>query len=321
MVPPARASFLPRAVTATAVRYRPILPVGLVMVSVLAIVLVLVRIASGGLFGFDAYAYWRPPHLGSNLYGGTEWLGGLGVYRYAPAFAQLVRPLWVLDWPSFAFVWTALIVGTTAWCFGWRRLLIGMAIVMSLGEFDLGNVHVFLAAAIALGFRYPEAWSLVFLTKVTPGVGLLWFVVRGEWRSLFRALAATGAIVAASLVSGLWDPLGGFGTWRDWVMSVGTTQTHALSNTLLVDVPVGVRIVAAALLVSWGARTDRRWTVFAAAVLALPVIWDHGVTILIGIAGLRWLNDPPPWTVRGVFAGLTGRRADPGAGATPYICL
>ena len=42
--------------------------------------------------------------------------------------------------------------------------------------------------AIVLGFRWPFTWAFVLLTKVTPGVGLLWFAVRREWRSLAIAL-------------------------------------------------------------------------------------------------------------------------------------
>ena len=34
-----------------------------------------------------------------------------------------------------------------------------------------GNIHLWIAAAIVLGFRYPWTWAFVLLTKVTPGVG------------------------------------------------------------------------------------------------------------------------------------------------------
>ena len=44
-----------------------------------------------------------------------------------------------------------------------------------------GNVHLLIAAAIALGFSYPWTWSFVLLTKVTPGLALVWFAVRREW--------------------------------------------------------------------------------------------------------------------------------------------
>ena len=51
-------------------------------------------------------------------------------------------------------------------------------------ELFVGQVHLFIAAAIVLGFRWPALWAFNILTKVTPGVGLLWFLVRREWRSL-----------------------------------------------------------------------------------------------------------------------------------------
>ena len=47
-----------------------------------------------------------------------------------------------------------------------------------------GNIHVLLAVTILAGFRYPGAWSFVVLTKVTPGIGLLWFAIRREWGAL-----------------------------------------------------------------------------------------------------------------------------------------
>ena len=58
-------------------------------------------------------------------------------------------------------------------------------------ELYLGNVHILIAVAILLGFKHPWTWAFVLLTKTTCGVGLLWFVVRREWRSLWIALGAT----------------------------------------------------------------------------------------------------------------------------------
>ena len=57
-----------------------------------------------------------------------------------------------------------------------------------------GNIHLWIAAAIALGFRYPWTWGFVLLTKVTPGIGLLWFAVRREWQALGVALGAVAEI-------------------------------------------------------------------------------------------------------------------------------
>jgi hypothetical protein len=64
--------------------------------------------------------------------------------------------------------------------------------VFALMELAGGNIEILIAVAIVVGFRWPAAWSFVLLTKVTPGVGLLWFAVRREWNQLATALVATG---------------------------------------------------------------------------------------------------------------------------------
>ena len=67
-------------------------------------------------------------------------------------------------------------------------------------ELTGGNIHLLLAAAIVAEFRWPAAWSFVLLTKVTPGIGLLWFAVRREWRPLMIALGATAAIAGLTFI-------------------------------------------------------------------------------------------------------------------------
>ena len=44
-----------------------------------------------------------------------------------------------------------------------------------------------------------------------------------------------------------------------------------------------VRLPLAVVLVVWGARTDRRWTVVVSAMLALPVLWFAAPALLIGV--------------------------------------
>jgi hypothetical protein len=68
------------------------------------------------------------------------------------------------------------------------------------GNISTGNIHLMMAAAIVAGFRYPSAWAFVLLSKVTSGVGLLYFAVRREWRTLALAIATAAAIAAASFV-------------------------------------------------------------------------------------------------------------------------
>ena len=42
----------------------------------------------------------------------------------------------------------------------------------------------------------------------------------------------------------------------------------------------------AVALVVWGARTDRRWTVPVASMLALPALWYGGISMLLAVIPL-----------------------------------
>jgi hypothetical protein len=47
-------------------------------------------------------------------------------------------------------------------------------------------------------------------------------------------------------------------------------------------------------VVVWGARTDRRWTVPVAGMIALPALWYGSLTMLLAVVALR---DPDRNTV------------------------
>lgn len=242
--------------------------------------------------GFDAHAYWsaRPP----DIYADSR-LGTFNAYLYSPAFAQLISPLTALPWPAFVTLWSAFEIAALLWLAGPFALAL-IPLPPVFGEIHLGNIHLLTAAAIVLGFRWPATWAFVLLTKVTPGIGLLWFAVRREWRSLGIALGATVAIAAVSFVlaPSLWFE------WLDLLRASGgvTPQFAALVP------PVWVRLPIAAAVVAWGASTDRRWTVPVAATIAMPVLWGASLTVLIGCIPLlsrptgvpaeRLVPDPSP---------------------------
>lgn len=138
----------------------------------------------------------------------------------------------------------------------------------------LGNIDILLAAAMVAGFRWPAAWAFVLLTKITPGVGLLWFVVRREWRQLAFALGATAAITAVSFV--LAPSL-----WFEWPASLGT-----IDDSVFQPVPLVIRVPLAAALVVWGARTNRPWTVVVAGAIAVPWISARSLAMLVGVVPL-----------------------------------
>ena len=156
--------------------------------------------------GFDFHAYWLTRY---GLDYSLTRPGEIGAFLYSPAFAQVIAPLVALPWPLFAALWTALVAAPLIWLTGrsvlWTLLIPPIVISIGVGQLDIP-----LAAAIVIGFRRPAAWALPLLTKVTPGIGLLWFAVRREWHSLWVAIWVTAAIFA---VSSAIDPT----NWAGWL--------------------------------------------------------------------------------------------------------
>jgi len=232
--------------------------------------------------GFDAFSYWSV-NLTAPYFGAT---GALGPFLYSPVAARLFAADGLLSWQSFLVIWLGILLGTAIWLGGWRGSgwrrwgwLYVLAFPPVAVELYHGNVHLLIAAAIALGFRYPAAWAFVLLTKVTPGVGLLWFAVRREWRSLAIALGVTAVLVAGSLLID-------FGLWPQWIDNVLLVSLRRPADQPQLPIPLLVRLPAAAILVIWGARTNRRWTVPASAAIALPVLWFAGLSVLAAIPAL-----------------------------------
>jgi hypothetical protein len=260
---------------------------------------------AAGTFGFDAYAYWRVDV--SDPYRLTA--GALGAFTYSPAAARVFAVASALSWFQFLWLWTALLVGTVIWLGGrsLRTILALFAFPPVALELYHGNVHLLMAAAIVLGFRYPAAWALLILTKVTPGIGLLWFAVRGEWRSFAIACGVTLAIVGVSLA--LDGPL-----WLTWIGdSLAKTAGGSPLNQVDIPIPLWLRLPVSLAIVAWGAKTDRRWTVAVAATLSLPILWPTGFSILAAIPLLQRASQPdrpmralPAWLGRLVRPGTPG---------------
>ncbi|MBI3746444.1 MAG: DUF2029 domain-containing protein [Chloroflexi bacterium] len=248
---------------------------GLVVAGLLFGVYLFVVVAPAArTFGFDAMSYWG--YDPNNPYRLVH--GSLGSFVYSPVIAWAFEPFTRLRWIDFLWLWTALLVGSLIWL-GGRSFLLLLAFPPVALELYHGNVHILIAVAIALGFRYPATWAFVLLTKATPGVGLLWFLVRREWRPLAIVAGVTGVLVAISL---LFDGQ----LWVQWIRSELLISLEHSPNQPQIPLPLIPRLVAAAALVTWGARTDRRWTVPASAALALPVLWIAGLSILTAIPAL-----------------------------------
>ena len=144
-------------------------------------------------------------------------------------------------------------------------------------EVNAANINLILAVTMVLGFRWPALWSLPLLTKPSLGVGLLWFVVRGEWRKLSVALGVTSALAICSF---LVAPH----LWMEYIAFLANGTPH--TGDWPFPYPIWARMPIAIALVAWGAKTNRPWTVVAAAFIALPRLYFLSPAMLLGIIPL-----------------------------------
>ena len=225
--------------------------------------------------GREALCYWAPSLVAP--YAQSDWTAPLA-YVYSPAFLQALEPLRALPWLAFLAAWTALLLCAVRWLVGARLWPLG--ILVAAPEIAGGNIHLLLAVAIVAGFRWPAALAFPLLTKVTPGVGLLWFAARGEWRHVAAALSATAAIVVASAAL---DPR----SWLEWAGVLVASTDHTTGTWSAIGLPLALRLPVAVVLIAWGARTGRRWAVPVGAMLALPAVWFGSLAMLLAVIPLR----------------------------------
>ena len=204
-------------------------------------------------FGIDPFApYWRTAYQ----------------FIYTPVAAQAIAPLQVLSFEAFAgLVRGAEMLALFALTGPFLPLIVFWSPLAS--EINAANINLLIVAVAVWGLRWPALWSFVLLTKVTPGVGLLWFVARREWHNLAIALGVTACLATASFVVGP-------GTWFDYFAFM---QTLTPSD----GVPLWARLAIAAAIVVWGALTDRRWTLVIAVTIALPRLYLQSPAMLVGL--------------------------------------
>ena len=214
--------------------------------------------ATPGGAAYDIVSYWTvnldDPYARS--FGAMDQLGS---FRYSPVFAFLMAPLHALPFDVVVYAFTILFFVTLVWLAG-RYSLAALAFPAVVLSIDQGNIDLLIAASIVLGMRYPAAWAFGILAKLTPGVGLLWFAARREWRSLAIALGATVAIALPTVVA---RP----DLWQGWIASL-TQDNVSVASYGGFSLPL--RLAIAAVLIVFAARTDRPWILGIAIALSQP---------------------------------------------------
>ena len=276
------------AVTIGSVRWRRLGRRVAIGVGLTAIVIIWAWLNWRGIFFRDALAYWRPDF--DDLYGGRE-VGVASTYLYSPAFAQLMWLPGLLPWPVFAALFSGLCLAALVWMAGPIPAALLLVIPFSpvIDEITTGNIHLLLAAGIVIGFRFPGAWAFHLLTKVTPGAGVLWFAGRREWRSLALALAVTVAVTAVSFALAP-------SAWFEWVETLQrSSQVEVPDRIAAIPGPLLVRVALAAVIAVLAGLRGWRWLVPVAVVLALPVPWSSGLSVLVACIPLglaAWRERP-----------------------------
>ena len=222
---------------------------------------------------YDAWIYWQAFRGEASP---NPVLGGPMAYLYSPAFLHVFAPLLVLPFSLFLAAWyllnAAALVAVVRW---WLPAVVVTGIVVI--DVSRGNIETLMALAIVLGFRYPAAWAFILLTKVTPGVGLLWFAGRREWRRLAVALGVTAGVAAVSFVLAP-------SAWASWISLLASgagAGAAAGSEWEWLVLPLVVRVPAAAVLALVAGRRDWPWLVPVASTLAMPALWPVNLTLLV----------------------------------------
>lgn len=217
----------------------------------------------------DAHWYWSADP--SNLYPHPE-LGYNNGYNYAPAFELVVGWGRLLPFDVFAAIWRALLIAALLVMAGPLTILV-LFIPQVASEINAGNIQLLVALAIVAGFRWPGTWAFVILTKVTPGVGLLWFALQRRWSALGVALATTAVIAVATAV--LWPD-----RWASWLRFLMLGPAPAAPPYY---VTVWERLPFAVAAIVLGAWRHWRWPVVVGATLALPVFYFISPSLLVGV--------------------------------------
>lgn len=183
-------------------------------------------------------------------------------YQYSPAFALAMQPLRLVPFEVLAYLFglgtmfaLAYLVGPVA---AVAVALAGAPLIYD--ELRVAQINIMLAAVLVFAMQRPALWAVPILAKATPGIGLLWFAARGEWRYLARALGVTAAIALGVFIVASQS-------WFDWIGLLFANVSRADERT---TVPLLFRAALAVPVIVWGARTDRIWTIPLAIAMCAP---------------------------------------------------
>ena len=156
----------------------------------------------------DVHAYYE---AAARLNAGEPIYQGLGDvhtplgYPYPPLLAILFRPLALLPFESAALIWEAFVLASlaaTIWWMGARRastwLALGILALPIAWCVSIGQAQVVLTLLVAIG----TPWSIALAAnlKLFPVLVALWWVGRGQWRTVAAFVAVLAALALLQLI-------------------------------------------------------------------------------------------------------------------------
>jgi hypothetical protein len=212
-------------------------------------------------------------------------------YRYPPLLAIAFRPLAVLPFETAAAVWIVVVLASlagTLWWLGLRRWetwiavgVLGMPIAWAVA---IGQAQVPVTLLTAIGA--PWAIALAANLKVLPALVAIWWLGRGDWRSLGAFSAWMLAIMAVQLVLEPQATVDFVATLTlEQIGEVRNISPFALSPALWVVLVAGGALLALRLAPTrWG------WAAAVAiSTMATPRLLSYMLMTLLAI-----LREPQP---------------------------
>ena len=204
----------------------------------------------------DNYAYWLAAQrlvAGEPVYVTGEAAFAPYAYHYTPPLAQVLAPF-TLVLPAIAYIVGYRVLEIlSVWYLAGRAMLPMLALIAFLPvavELRFENVHLFMAVAVVLGLlRWPLLFAVAAVVKVSPGLGVVYLVLRRRYRDALVVVLVGAAICMVSYVL---SP----SLWQQFLAAIG--DRAGITGNSLIPVPYVLRALAGLLLAVAGGIIGRR---------------------------------------------------------------
>ena len=240
----------------------------------------------------DDFAYWIAGNRlinGQPIYAPSDVAFEPYAYHYPPPVAQVLGPLTLFVTPVAYLIAYRSLMLLALWDLAGRRMLQMLALLAFIPmtiALRIENVDIFMASAVVLGLRrWPWLFAAGTLVKVSPGLGIVYLVMRRRWRDAFVSVVVGGVITGISLA--LAPDL-----WRAWLDAING-RADIIGNSLL-PVPYSVRALAGLTLAVLGGFIGRRrgeLLLVAAMTVANPGLAANGFAVLAAAIPI-WFSGP-----------------------------